>query len=62
MCGPVEKYADKIRINALADAVKMLMKNTSVSLEQALSILGITDGDRKLITQQFSVYFRYGRE
>ena len=42
----------KNRIKALADAVKMMMKNTSYSLEQAFSILGITDNDRKLITKQ----------
>lgn len=58
MSGAVERYADKkaemTRINALADVVKMLMKNTSVSLEQAFDNLGITDGDRKLITQQLS--------
>lgn len=56
MCESVEKYADKKvernRINTLAEAVKMLMKNTSVSLEQAFSSLGITDNDRKLISKQ----------
>ncbi len=58
MSGAVERYADKkaemARINALADVVKMLMKNTLVSFEQAFDNLGITDGDRKLITQQLS--------
>lgn len=52
MCESVERYSDKNRIKALADAVKMMMKNTSYSLEQAFSILGITDNDRKLITKQ----------
>lgn len=58
MCESVEKYADKKseikRINALAEAVKMLMKTTSVSVEQAFSNLGIADSDRKLISKQLS--------
>ncbi len=52
MCESVERYAEKNRINTLAEAVKMLMKTTSVSLEQAFSNLGITDRDRKLISKQ----------
>ncbi len=56
MCESVERYANEksesSRINTLAEAVKMLMKNTSVSLEQAFSNLGITDSDQKLISKR----------
>lgn len=58
MCESVEKYADKKseakRINALTEAVKMLMKTTSVSVEQAFINLGIADNDRKLISKHLS--------
>ncbi len=52
MCESLERYVEKNRINTLAEAVKMLMKTTSVSLEQAFNNLRITDRDRKLISKQ----------
>ncbi len=64
MCESVERYAKKYakkesqksaeisRINTLAQSVKMLMKNTSVSLDQAFNNLGIAEVDRTEITKQ----------
>ena len=65
MCESVERYAKKYaqkesqksaeisRINTLAQSVKMLMKNTSVSLDHAFNNLGIAEVDRTEITKQF---------
>lgn len=64
VCESVKKYAEQYaeaesiksaemsRINTLVQSVKMLMKNTSVTLDQAFSNLGISDSDRTIISKQ----------
>ena len=60
MCELVEKYAEKradekskqSRIDTLTQSVDMLMKNTSVSLEQAFINLGISDDDKVIISKK----------
>ncbi|SFC60025.1 hypothetical protein [Butyrivibrio sp. YAB3001] len=60
VCESVKRYAEQYaeaeaetsRINTLVQSVKMLMKNTSVTLDQAFSNLGISDNDRKIISKQ----------
>ncbi|MCR4653806.1 MAG: PD-(D/E)XK nuclease family transposase [Eubacterium sp.] len=47
-----EEYAEQYRIDALAQSVKMLMQNTSVTMDQAFSNLGISDSDQILIKNQ----------
>ena len=49
------KSAEESRINTLAQSVKMLMQNTSVTMDQAFSNLGISDSDQILIKNQFQV-------
>lgn len=60
VCESVRRYAEKesvksaevSRINTLTQSVKMLMKNTSVTLEQAFINLGISESDRTIISEQ----------
>ena len=60
MCELIEKYAEKradekskqSRIDTLTQSVDMLMKNTSVSLEQAFINLGISDDDKVIISKK----------
>ena len=46
-----KEYAEESRIGALAKSVDMLMKNTSVTLEQAFANLGISDDDKVVISK-----------
>ena len=64
VCESVKKYAEQYaeaeskksaetsRIKTLAESVKTLMQNTSVTLDQAFSNLGISDSDRVIISKQ----------
>ena len=47
-----KKSAETSRIKTLAESVKTLMQNTSVTLDQAFSNLGISDSDRVIISKQ----------
>ena len=47
-----KKSAETSRIKTLAESVKTLMQNTSVTLDQAFSNLGISDSDRAIISKQ----------
>ncbi len=47
-----EKSAEISRINTLIRSVKLLMKNASFTLDQALTNLEVSDNDRLIITDQ----------
>ena len=64
VCESVRKYAEEYaeeksieraeasRIGALAQSVKMLMQTTAVTMEQAFTNLGISDNDKKVISEK----------
>lgn len=59
VCEKVERYAKKRveenRIKTLTQNVKVLMKNTSFTMEQAFDSLEISETDRTIISEQLQV-------
>jgi hypothetical protein len=63
VCEKVERYAKKYakerveenRIKTLTQNVKVLMKNTSFTMEQAFNSLEISETDRTIISEQLQV-------
>lgn len=63
VCEKVERYAQKYakerveenRIKTLTQNVKVLMKNTSFTMEQAFDSLEISEADRTIISEQLQV-------
>lgn len=59
VCEKVERYAKKRveenRIKTLTQNVKVLMKNTSFTMEQAFDSLEISETDRTIISEQLEV-------
>lgn len=63
VCEKVERYAQKYakerveenRIKTLTQNVKVLMKNTSFTMEQAFNSLEISEADRTIISEQLEV-------
>ena len=49
------KSPEDMYFKGVAQSVKMLMQNTSVTMDQAFTNLGISDRDRILIKNQFQV-------
>lgn len=60
MCEAVEKYAEKyaeqkaenVRLNVLSDAIKNLMDNMKLGVEQAMNVLGIDEHDREILIKR----------
>ena len=53
MCEAVEKYAKEYAVREKMIAIKNLMENMKLTLDQALNALGIQGDERKLIISEW---------